>query len=1050
MINMIQYTNSTSHLKKVNYKKAFVIFLLSQIAVSGPAWGTHNQQALANANAKPIEINDHTINDGLVLLSGNSNVHSIHVTKNGIIGSTTADQHTISVANGVTKVTIKNEGMINNTGTGEIRVIDASLPTNKMLLQITNESNGTIQYNNDPASDAIYTNHNTNTILINRGKIIGNIELSNANDVTSFANGHLQGDLKIFPGDNSVTFLPNNNTITGNINGDIGNDTITFMQNSNTTIGGADGITLGGGANVINFGHNSVVNLTGPVSHILGNSIAPATNALYFQGNFTATNLNIINPTTISLPDADNGGISGTKVTVKNDILGFIQRDLATTAGSGGLHIGNGRTLKIDANGEICGPLGGVNSANTINNGNLIIAEGGSFGRIQSMGDLTNNGVVNITTRATNGGIAASPANTLSIASLTNNANGTINITNNSNANGCINITGAIVNAANATMIITNNDTLILAGSPINLVSGGGPNFLLQNSGDLTIKGLLAINSNLNNNPGANITFVRATPAAGSLPHIDLTGGNFINNGVATFKDTTAFYTGHYTIGNNSTHEIYISNNIPSNVSLNNGSLVEFLNPAAVPAEHCSISVINQNSFLQHGQQLTIFQGTVAHTNSTDANLAQTVVIKNNSKALSYNISNDPAHANHIILTVNRTPYSLLVSNKSAASVAAALDNVTKSNRTAIPLDLQSIINNLDNLKTKGEVENAIQQLAPDLNMAKGIQDSVVSSTTAAFETMNDRLDQIARLDVTNFKTGITGNIRNIQSGYSAGGMMSNRNIWLKGFGATNQQKALQETSGYNANTGGFTFGGDLQTHDNIWMGLGISYSNTHIKTKDYPTKKTKIDHYLATVYGSYTKDQYYVDGFVSAGFNKYKTIRNIEFGGISRTAYGKFNGMQPSMKIASGYINSIGNYRIIPNASLHYTYLHQQKYNESGARAIDLINTTSKNLQRLEGGLGIKFAMFHQNNQKTINPDLHVMALYDFIGHKQQCTTELEGGGGAFKVEGNKPARTTFNVGAGITYSHKDTLNFTFNYDLRAKKKFVGHSGSLAVKYAI
>jgi hypothetical protein len=38
--------------------------------------------------------------------------------------------------------------------------------------------------------------------------------------------------------------------------------------------------------------------------------------------------------------------------------------------------------------------------------------------------------------------------------------------------------------------------------------------------------------------------------------------------------------------------------------------------------------------------------------------------------------------------------------------------------------------------------------------------------------------------------------------------------------------------------------------------------------------------------------------------------------------------------------------------------------------------------------------------------------------------------------------------VGAGITLITGDSLHFTANYELKMKDKFVGHYGSLAIRY--
>ena len=102
---------------------------------------------------------------------------------------------------------------------------------------------------------------------------------------------------------------------------------------------------------------------------------------------------------------------------------------------------------------------------------------------------------------------------------------------------------------------------------------------------------------------------------------------------------------------------------------------------------------------------------------------------------------------------------------------------------------------------------------------------------------------------------------------------------------------------------------------------------------------------------------------------------------------------------------------------------------------------------------MGIKFSLLHNKNNDLTNyyiPELLFMVLHDFNSAPQATTAQFLGGGGNFTVQGVAPSKTTYNVGFGLTFIHKDRLHFTVNYDLRKKNKYVGHSGSLAVRYEI
>ena len=93
---------------------------------------------------------------------------------------------------------------------------------------------------------------------------------------------------------------------------------------------------------------------------------------------------------------------------------------------------------------------------------------------------------------------------------------------------------------------------------------------------------------------------------------------------------------------------------------------------------------------------------------------------------------------------------------------------------------------------------------------------------------------------------------------------------------------------------------------------------------------------------------------------------------------------------------------------------------------------------------------MLHNEDGQIYNPDIHFMVLHDFKSAAQITTAQFLGGGGSFSVQGSVPDKTTYNTGFGFTFIHKDRLHFTLNYDLRIKNKYIGHAGSLAIRYEI
>jgi uncharacterized protein with beta-barrel porin domain len=222
------------------------------------------------------------------------------------------------------------------------------------------------------------------------------------------------------------------------------------------------------------------------------------------------------------------------------------------------------------------------------------------------------------------------------------------------------------------------------------------------------------------------------------------------------------------------------------------------------------------------------------------------------------------------------------------------------------------------------------------------------------------------------------------------------------------------------------------------------------MKSKDYPAKKTNVSSYQITVYGSYSPEKYYIDLYGAMAVNNYKTARTIQY--INQTASATFTGVQPSAKVAIGYyLNQSNGFKIIPNVSLLSSTLYQNPYNETGASGIGLQKISSTTLSQLELGAGVKFALLdNEDSDQAYKPDLHFMVLQDLKASPQEVTAQFMGGGGSFKVTSATPDKTTYNIGAGVVFMHKNRLHFTANYEWRKKNKFIGHSGSLAVRYEL
>ncbi|MBN2189823.1 MAG: autotransporter outer membrane beta-barrel domain-containing protein, partial [Candidatus Aureabacteria bacterium] len=285
------------------------------------------------------------------------------------------------------------------------------------------------------------------------------------------------------------------------------------------------------------------------------------------------------------------------------------------------------------------------------------------------------------------------------------------------------------------------------------------------------------------------------------------------------------------------------------------------------------------------------------------------------------------------------------------------------------------------------------------------------------------------------------------RSGLSSGDAFRNIDIWAKGFGNYLDQDKRDHIDGYKAHTLGTTIGVDFLVADPLRIGLSGGYAFSRVDSEQSNIGDTDIDSYQGTIYGGYSDGPVYIDVAGSLAYNKYEGSRTVTFGNIARTADSDYDGRQYSAYIEGGCALEINGPEITPIASLRYIYLHLDDYTESGADALNL-KVDSQDYDFLQSGLGARFAYPIRNAEMTFIPEIHGMWLYDFVGDEQQATSTFTGGGASFRTEGADPAQNSFNVGGSLMLIMTDNLSLILAYDFEGKEDFIGHSGSVTLKY--
>ncbi len=405
--------------------------------------------------------------------------------------------------------------------------------------------------------------------------------------------------------------------------------------------------------------------------------------------------------------------------------------------------------------------------------------------------------------------------------------------------------------------------------------------------------------------------------------------------------------------------------------------------------------------------------------------------ITDNSFIISFNgISNG---ADLILQAVRANSYSNLADTPNNEAVAEALESAGAD--PASSNDMFYILTQIDQMTSAKEVNDALEQMLPDVSGAV-IQQS--------FSTLNTFLSTVFQR-LAFLRQGMEVG----PAGFSSGDFLNGVGIWTQGFGHYSEQGDRGGITGYEAAVYGGALGVDKLITDAIRIGASFSYAYTNVNSRSGFGPNTNINTYQNTLYGTFEKDNFYVDLLGAFSYGQYETRRSIMFPGVNRRAKGEYDGFQFATRIETGYtieLKQLKSLQVTPRINLQYSHLYLDGYRETDAGALNL-NVRHSNYDAMLMGLGSSFAYPVENKCGTFIPQVHAMWYYDFFGEGQQSTSTFNGGGSSFRANGIRPAKSSFNLGGQLTFLTKGSVRLSANYDMQVKENYWGHNYYLTAR---
>jgi fibronectin-binding autotransporter adhesin len=247
--------------------------------------------------------------------------------------------------------------------------------------------------------------------------------------------------------------------------------------------------------------------------------------------------------------------------------------------------------------------------------------------------------------------------------------------------------------------------------------------------------------------------------------------------------------------------------------------------------------------------------------------------------------------------------------------------------------------------------------------------------------------------------------------------------VWVTGFGDFVNVDGDGNAQGYNFTTGGVSLGLDYRIADQLAIGVMGEYSHTW--TDLNPGGHIDVDSGRGGVYATWFSHGIYINGAIYGGHNNYDSGR----AGLGGLANGSTEGSEWSTFIGGGYDFHIAQLTVGPIASLQYTDVGIDSFDEKGSLAPLAIHSGSA--ESLRSDVGFRAFYQWQIGKLVVEPSLKAAWEHEYKYSALPITAGFAGiPGPSATFFGPSEGHDSAVVSAGVSVQVTPAITTYVNYD--------------------